>query len=68
MAERCKKLFLASMKEEVDLGETEDYEQEFINKERTIEDFTIGLAVPGKLMPKRIPGGIVLVDSIYEMR
>lgn len=30
--------------------------------------FTVGLRVPGKLMPKRIPGGIVLKEGYYEMR
>ena len=35
---------------------------------RTIEDFTIGLSVPGKLLPKRIPGGVLLVDTDYKMR
>ena len=27
-----------------------------------------GLKVPGKLLPKRIPGGVLLTDSTYEMR
>lgn len=35
---------------------------------RTFEDFTVGLKVCGKLRPKRIKGGIVLLDSYYEMR
>lgn len=35
---------------------------------RTIKDFKIGLKVPGKLIPKRIPGGVLLVDTFYEMR
>lgn len=34
----------------------------------TLKDFTIGLCLPGKLLPKRIPGGTVLVDTTYEMR
>ena len=43
-------------------------EIEFISQKRTIEDFKIGLKVPGKLMPMRIRGGIVLVDAYYELR
>lgn len=35
---------------------------------RVITDFKVGLTVPGKLMPKRIKGGILLVDTTYEMR
>lgn len=34
----------------------------------TLSDFTIGLCLPGKLMPKRIPGGILLQETTYEMR
>ena len=35
---------------------------------RTYEDFTIGLQVPNKLVPKRIKGGVVLVDTTYKLR
>lgn len=35
---------------------------------RTFSDFKVGLKVPGKLMPKRIRGGILLVNTTYEMR
>lgn len=43
-------------------------ELDFISTKRDITDFKIGLVVPGKLLPKRIPGGIVLKDTTYEMR
>lgn len=33
-----------------------------------ISDFKIGLTVPGKLVPKRIKGGTLLVETTYEMR
>ena len=46
---------------------TED-ELEFLTTKRELTDFTVGLKVPGKLMPKRIRGGILLVDTFYEMR
>lgn len=78
MPQRCKELFLTSMgetwksdSEKIELGEVRDYEQEFINnegKKRTLTDFKIGLTVPSKLMPKRIQGGILLVDTTYQMR
>ena len=78
MPQRCKELFLTSMgeewksaKEKIELGEVRDYEKEFINNEgnkRTLTDFKIGLTVPSKLMPKRIQGGVLLVDTTYQMR
>ena len=53
---------------------TEDEKEFLFNQDtgkpikRTIKDFKIGLKVPGKLIPKRIPGGVLLVDTFYEMR
>lgn len=35
---------------------------------RTFDDFKIGLNVPCKLIPKRIEGGVLLVESTYQMR
>lgn len=35
---------------------------------RNLSDFKVGLKVPGKLRPKRIRGGILLIDTSYEMR
>ena len=72
MPPKCKELFIKSMmqepiteEEKESLTEEEKY---FISQPRKLEDFTVGLIVPGKLMPKRIRGGILLVDSAYEMR
>ena len=70
MPTRCKNLFIKSfgdLTEEELQGYTKE-EVEFLKHKRTIEDFKIGLRVPGKLMPKRIDGGIILVDTSYEMR
>lgn len=70
MPQKCKDLFVQSM-----LGyepkESDNYsedELEFLKTKRTLKDFKIGLKVPGKLMPKRIRGGVLLVDTTYEMR
>ena len=41
---------------------------EFMKQKRTLSDFKVGLRVPGKLLPKRIRGGVLLVDTPYEMR
>lgn len=75
MPERCKELFLLSLnatKEDIDNYQSSDEynedEKEFLSKSRTLKDFDIGLQIPGKLMPKRIPGGVLLVDTTYEMR
>ena len=35
---------------------------------RDYSDFKLGLCVPGKLIPKRIRGGVLLVNTSYEMR
>lgn len=40
----------------------------FIKTKRTIKDFNIGLTIPGKLVPKRIKGGVLLSETTYEMR
>ena len=75
MPTRCKDLFLVSMgetwknsDEQIDLKKVQEWEEEFLKQKHTIEDFKIGLIVPSKLMPKRIAGGILLVETTYEMR
>lgn len=69
MPKRCKDLFDLSMngitKEELEHYNVD--EQEFLREKRTLEDFRIGLNVPSKLMPKRIRGGILLVETTYKM-
>ena len=68
MPDRCKDLFQVAMgtKEATELTEEQT---EFLKEGRkTLKDFKIGLKIPGKLMPKRIRGGILLVEGFYEMR
>ena len=70
MPEKCKVLFNISL-DGYDATKEYDFtdeELEFIKEKRELEDFNIGLKVPGKLLPKRIKGGIVLVDTPYELR
>ena len=45
-----------------------DEEKEFLQTKRTLKDFKLGLKVYGKLLPKRIQGGVVLMETTYEMR
>lgn len=70
MPQKCKNLFKISMNgyEPKDSDNYTDEEVQFLSKKRELEDFKVGLKVPGKLMPKRIRGGVLLVESNYEMR
>ena len=76
MPEKCKSLFVLSLKgrenftkdEQERFKEMNAEEQWFVNTKRKLTDFNIGLKVPGKLLPKKVPGGILLVDTSYEMR
>ena len=75
MPQKCKDLFELSMSGEADPNGTwSDDEKEFLFDEaakpivRTYEDFKVGLKVPDKLIPKRIIGGVLLVETNYEMR
>ncbi len=78
MPEKCKNLFLQSIDPNNYTTEntfipnpTEKYtddELSFLSHKRTIEDFKIGLTVPSKLLPKRIPGGVILADTYYKLR
>lgn len=79
MPQKCKDLFELSMSgkasHEDDNNRSEE-ENKFLFKDdgkgepiiRTYEDFKVGLKITGKLLPKRIKGGILLVDTTYEMR
>ena len=70
MPEKCKELFNLSIttQEEKPDKKYNDKEKEFIHKKRTLIDFKLGLKITGKLMPKRIKGGTLLVETTYEMR
>ena len=70
MPDRCKDLFEKSMNGYQPTKEDKFTEEqlEFLKVKRTLSDFKNGLIVPGKLMPKRIEGGVLLVETNYEMR
>ena len=70
MPQKCKELFNKSM-QGYEVKECDDYTQselKFLATKRDYSDFKVGLCVPGKLLPKRIKGGVILVDTTYEMR
>ena len=68
MSERPKYLFLKSMLQDYNPLLFTPEELDFISTPRTISDFEIGLEIPSKLMPVRIPGGIVLKPTTYKLR
>jgi hypothetical protein len=74
MPQKCKDLFELSMQGTANYNETwSDEERNFLFDEnnkpikRDFSDFKIGLSVPDKLRPKRILGGILLVETTYQM-
>lgn len=74
MPQKSKDLFNISMQGNANINEEwTDEEREFLFKDgkpikRELSDFKIGLKIPDKLLPKRIRGGILLVETSYEMR
>ena len=78
MPDACKNLFLRST-EDGQIHEDDDPEfkkllkdpvaQEYLATHRTIDDFKIGMTIPvGKLRPKVVEGGVVLVPVPFTMK
>lgn len=63
MSENCKKLLLNQYTEEECEALGYNYTLHDIEKE-----FDVGLSLDGKLMPYRIPGGIVLINTKFTMK
>lgn len=70
MPDRCKNLFIESMSHSgiIDTRKLTSEELDFVQETRTMQDFKLGLRVPGKLLPKQIQGGTLLVNTTFEMR
>lgn len=70
MPQKCKDLFITSMigYEQKEGDKYTEEELNFVKKKRTMTDFKIGIQIPGKLLPKRIRGGVLLTETTYEMR
>ena len=79
MPQRCKDLLEASLHEKcvemlqdpeiraIVLDELGPEKTEWLDTPRTIKDFKVGLRVPGKLIPKQIPGGVLLTEIPFEI-
>ena len=70
MPDKCKQLYIKSLTgyEPKEDDRFTDEELKFISVKRDLKAFAVGLRVPGKLRPIRIRGGVVLVETPYEMR
>lgn len=68
MPDRSKNIFLKAIGEEVKDEKWTKQERDFFNNKLELTDFKTGLILPGKLIPKRIPGGVILYEVPYEMR
>lgn len=69
MPDACKELLINSITQTKTRDSYSQEEEQFINQKRELSDFKVGLQIPtGRLKPKRIMGGILLIDGPYEMR
>lgn len=70
MTKRCKELLENSLHGSypINYKTLPDEQKEFVKEKRVLTDYKSGLMIPGKLIAKQIPGGVLLVDSTYEMK
>ena len=69
MPQKCKDIFVDCVTGKLSSDKYTEDELEFIGKHSfTIEDFKIGIELPGRLMPTRIRGGILLKEDSYRMK
>lgn len=70
MTKRCKELLENSLHGSypINYNSLPEEQKEFVEHKRELTDYKTGLTIPGKLIAKQIPGGVLLVDSTYEMK
>lgn len=69
MPQKCKDIFVDCVSGKLSSNKYTEDELEFIGSHSfTIEDFKIGIELPGRLMPTRIHGGILLKEDTYRMK
>lgn len=76
LPKNCKNLFIASIQKDlggVSIDDLSEEERDFLFhkdgswKERSLQDFRVGIVIPGKLKATRIDGGVLLVPGPYQM-
>lgn len=82
MPTACKNLFIATLDDKPLTNErirkltnynpheysaTAQFKVDFLLKRHKLEDFKVGLRVPGKLSPRSMPGGVILQEGYYTM-
>ena len=72
LPEKCKNLVgysIGLMKMPPNLWDKLSWEEKkFVVQDREVTDYNVGLRVPGKLVPKRIDGGVILKETDYLIR
>lgn len=71
MPDSCKKQFIYSMTQDIPdewWEKASEEKRDFVTTKRTLKDFKAGLKIHGKLIPKQIKGGVILVETEFEMR
>lgn len=68
MPERCKELLIANMEGKKYDGPIKKGVDEFMKTSRTMNDFDVGLKIPGKLYQKRMKSGVLLYEDYMEIR
>lgn len=70
MPENCKEILRRGLEGELAKEDENLPEQtkDFLRVYHNLNEFKVGLKIWGKLLPKRIKGGVVLVETTYEMR
>lgn len=72
---RCKKMLVHSIEgtrppdddPDIPYHKLDADELNFISEKRDITNFELGMTIPGKLLPRRIPGGIVLEKTTFKL-
>lgn len=67
MPEICKQKLINNFEQNIPENISNE-DKKFYARKLTLNDFKIGLKIYGKLLPKRIEGGVVLQETTFEMR
>lgn len=68
MGKRCKQLLDLSLQGVTEIEGMSEDEKKFLQTKRTYKDFNKGLCIPSKLVARQIDGGVLLMETTFEMR